>query len=348
MSNKRETQKEIMAIQNDREYWIDAIRSFACLCVITTHAPMPNGSDGSSFIAIFNYYSVAGASILFFMISGALVLYKEKDVFPFLKKRLSRIALPMFIWSLFSLSTDYISGKLSGMEMLTKICLIPFYPQVGTYWFIYVIFGIYLVTPILAMWLNHSKRNDIRFYLYLWGLTLFLPYITCLDDRFNVVVEFRHGVLYHFYGFLGFAVMGFYLRRYVNIKQYKYKHVALLLALIVLPWLLYYFTEIPHSVIQNRMSVNVVAMCICYFIIIKRINLSSRAKQIVYDFAQHSFGIYLVHILIMRQLIWPLLWKYNIHYIIQIPLIVFLTALLSYSLVHLISKLPYSKYIVGL
>lgn len=332
----------------DREYWIDAVRSFACLCVITTHAPMPNGSDGQSFIPIFNYFSVAGASILFFMISGALVLYKEKEVFPFLKKRVSRIAFPMFIWSVICLLIDYINGELGGGDFVRKVSMIPFYPQVGTYWFIYVIFGIYLVTPILAMWLNRSEERHILFYIGLWAITLFLPYLVCIDSRFEQLVGYSSGVLYYFYGFLGFAVMGFYLRRYVNIKKYNLKHLLILVIAIIIPGILYNFTDIPHSAIQDRMSINIVILCICYFIVIKHIHLSSRVKHLVYDFAQHSFGIYLVHILIMRKVLWPLLWDYNIHYAIQIPLIVFLTALLSYLLVHLISKLPYSKYIVGL
>jgi len=339
-----------MVPQREREYWIDAVRSFACLCVITTHAPMPNGSDGNYCIAIFNYFSMAGASVLFFMISGALVLYKEKEVLPFIKKRLSRIALPMFIWSIVCLIIDYMTGTYSGggKSLLIKICMIPFYPQVGTYWFIYVIFGIYLVTPIMAMWLNRSKERDILFYLFLWSLTLLLPYLTWLDGSFGAIVAYQAGILYYFYGFLGFAVLGFYLRRYVNINKYKIKHHFFLGATIVFPGLLYIFTEVPHNIIQERMSFNVVGLSICFFVIIKHLHLSSKAKQLVYDFAQHSFGIYLVHILVMRKILWPVLWDYNIHYIVQIPLIVFLTALLSYLLVHLISKMPYSKYIIGL
>ena len=76
--------------------------------------------------------------------------------------------------------------------------------------------------------------------------------------------------------------------------------------------------------------------------------MSSKMKNIFYDFAQHSFGIYLVHLLVMRRILWPLLDDYNIHYGIQIPIIVFATAALSYLVVHLISKLPGSKYIIGL
>ena len=60
-------------------------------------------------------------------------------------------------------------------------------------------------------------------------------------------------------------------------------------------------------------------------------------KRICYDFAQHSFGIYLVHLLVMRKVLWPLIGPLNLHYAIQIPLVVILTAALSYFVVHLIS-----------
>lgn len=96
---------------SNREYWIDAVRSFACLCVITTHAPIPNGSNGQVFISPFNYYAMGGASVLFFMISGALILYKEKDTFPFLKKRVTRIAFPMIIWSIICLLISFFYGR---------------------------------------------------------------------------------------------------------------------------------------------------------------------------------------------------------------------------------------------
>ena len=333
---------------SNREYWIDAVRSFACLCVITTHAPIPNGSDGQFFISPFNYYAMGGASILFFMISGALILYKEKDTFPFLKKRVTRIAFPMFFWSIVCLVISFLKGDISSLVLLRKIALIPFYPQVGGYWFIYVIFGIYLVTPILAQWLNSHSQKEIRFYLILWGLTLFLPYLTILWKGFDSLVYVSSGSLYYLYGFLGFAVLGFYLRRYVDVKFTQTNNIVLLLLILICPWVLYSFTSLPHNIIQNRMSINIAALAACYFLLIKGMRISEKMKVVFYDFAQHSFGIYLVHLLVMRRVLWPLFREYNIHYLIQIPLIVFLTALISYIIVHLISKLPGSKYIVGL
>ena len=112
--------------------------------------------------------------------------------------------------------------------------------------------------------------------------------------------------------------------------------------------ILYLIRTIPHSAIQNRMSLNIVGLSIVYFLVLKHIPWSERMKRICYDFAQHSFGIYLVHLLVMRKVLWPLIGPLNLHYAIQIPLVVILTAALSYIVVHLISFLPKSKYIVGI
>lgn len=281
------------------------------------------------------------------MISGALVLYKPKPVVPFLKKRLSRIVFPMVFWTIISLLFAIWQGEMGWQEFWHHIIMIPFAPQEGSYWFIYVIFGIYLVTPILAPWLERCSKKDLELYLGIWGATLLLPYLNLVTPEFMSSINYFSGYLYSFYGFLWFAVMGYYIRRYVNIERYKWWHYASFAGLIILPALLY-LTPIPHDIIQDRMSINMVALCVCYFIILKHLPLSHRWEKILYNFAQHSFGIYLVHILVMRNLLWPLLEPFNIHYALQIPLVVILTAALSYLLVHAIGKLPGSKYIVGL
>lgn len=334
-------------IDADRQYWIDAIRSFACICVVAVHAPIPGG-QGGAFNGPFNYFTAAGASILFFMISGALVLYKPKPVIPFLKKRVTRIVFPMFFWSVISLLFFWWRGDFSGSEFFQRVLRIPFYEQVGTYWFIYVIFGIYLVTPIVASWLERCQRRELEFYLIIWAITLCLPYLKLLDDDIDMMVDFGHGSLYYFYGFLWFAVMGYYLRKYVNISRFKWWHVAIFAAVVILPLLLYQ-TRIPHNVIQYRMSINLVALCICYFIIIKHIPLSDRWKRICYNFAQHSFGIYLVHILVKGIILKPvLLMMLDYPYAITTPVVTVMNVVISYLIVELISKLPGSKYIVGL
>ena len=298
-------------------------------------------------VAIFNYLATGGASILFFMISGALILNKERDTLPFFKKRITRVVFPMIFWSLIFIIWGYLKGKYSFSDVLSRVIMIPFSPQVGVYWFIYVIFGIYLITPILSLWLNKCTKRDIELYLAIWTCTLLLPYLNLIDERFQNSISFIGGSLYYFYGFVGFAILGHYLRRYVSIDIKDLSFLLFVIGVVVLPICLYAL-PVPHNVIHNRMSINIALLSICYFVFLKHLRYSQKWSERFYNFAQHTFGIYLVHFYLMRDLIWKLFEPYNIHYAIQVPLIVLITVVSSYCVVHLISKLPYSKYIVGL
>lgn len=336
-------------IDNNRLYWIDAIRSFACLCVITVHAAVPGGTKGLYMLGPVNYFTASGASILFFMISGALVLYKPRPFGPFIKQRLSRIVLPMVIWTLISLLLYCCRGLMLWNELPRKILLIPFYPQYGTYWFIYVIFGIYLLTPIVTLWLEKCKRKELEVILAIGAFALSIPYFTYLfGEDLRQSLDKTYGWLYYFGGFMWYALMGYYLRKHVNILYLKLYHYIIFVILLILPLLLYQ-TRIPHDIIQNRMSINMAMLCCAYFIFIKHLRLNDLMKRAVYNFAQHSFGIYLIHMQVMNLILEPLLIeRYDIHYAVIIPVTVILNALISYCIVHFISKLPYSKYIVGL
>ena len=338
------TNTQIMV--KEREYWIDAIRTFACLCVIMTHAPIPSTGGGRIAVPIYNFIAIGGASILFFMVSGALILYKQQEFVPFMKKRLSRIVLPMVIWTIISLFVAYMEGKIRLEEIWDKVIMIPFIPQVGTYWFIYVIFGIYLLTPIISTWLTNTRKREVEYALCVWGLTLLLPFLE--NTPFNHMISYTGGYLYYFYGYLWFAILGFYLRKYINIKKHKSRWMIVPVGTIAIVFAIYPTNIIPHDILQNRMAIHVVLMAVCYFLIIKHLHLPQKIKLFVYTFAQHSFGIYLIHILVMRSILWPLLEPLQINHIIAIPLITLLTASISFLIVWAIGKIvPYSKYIVG-
>lgn len=103
--------------------------------------------------------------------------------------------------------------------------------------------------------------------------------------------------------------------------------------------------------IDHRLSLPNMALSACYFryfIIIKHIPLKQKAERIFYNFAEHSFGIYLLHIYIIRHGLWPLFQEWALPTAIAIPLLVITGATASYLAVALLSHLPKSKYIVGI
>ena len=103
--------------------------------------------------------------------------------------------------------------------------------------------------------------------------------------------------------------------------------------------------------IGHRLSLPTMALCACYFryfIIIKHIPLKQKAERIFYNYAEHSFGIYLLHIYIIRHGLWPMFQEWALPTAVAIPMLVITGATASYLAVALLSHLPKSKYIVGI
>ena len=103
--------------------------------------------------------------------------------------------------------------------------------------------------------------------------------------------------------------------------------------------------------IGHRLSLPTMALCACYFryfIIIKHIPLKQKTERIFYNFSEHSFGIYLLHIYIIRHGLWPMFQEWALPTAVAIPMLVITGATASYLAVALLSHLPKSKYIVGI
>ncbi|MDY5069094.1 MAG: hypothetical protein SPE54_01620 [Sodaliphilus sp.] len=108
-----------------------------------------------------------------------------------------------------------------------------------------------------------------------------------------------------------------------------------------------FWIDAVHT-IGHRLSLPTMALSACYFIIIKHIPLKQKAERIFYNFAEHSFGIYLLHIYIIRHGLWPLFQEWALPTAVAIPMLVITGAAASYLAVALLSHLPKSKYIVGI
>lgn len=299
------------------------------------------------FIPFYNLLVVGGASILFFMISGALVFNRPQEFVPFIKKRLSRVVVPMVFWSIVLLVINCVLGKGEWDKLGHQIMMIPISPQIGIYWFIYVIFGIYMLTPMISTWLAHTTRREVECFLAIWGVTLLLPYFD--QNTVASMIDDTHGYLYYFYGYLGFAVCGHYLRRYCFAKtEYNWKFLAAPFLLWGIIFLAYASNLVDHPTLHNRMTLHMALVAASLFLFIKKVPLSNWVRKIVYVFAQYSFGIYLVHLPVIRYLLWPMLQPLHINLLFEIPLVAVLSAILSFLIVWLFSKIvPGSKYIVG-
>lgn len=335
-----------------RDYKIDVMRVFACIMVLFCHSPQHyTGQPGKVLVGIDNYFGMAWGPILFFMISGACVLWSEREAIPFLKKRFSRILIPTIIWSLVYIFVECFWWKTAPEDSWKqKIPAMIFAPQYGLMWFMYMLISIYLATPILSRWLNHCSRAEVRFYLLLWGVTLFIPFLNLVGVNASFL-QHSNGYLYYFSGFLWTAVAGYYCRRYVHIERVKIWHVALSVLVLLTPAMVFYIKSKTGQLMD--MSLGILSMTTTVFAFVVMYNLempsfitSSLGQKLVLKISELSFGIYLIHMIFL----FPFrLWiaQFNLHYAIQMPLTVIVVGFCSFLASLGISKFPIGKYIIG-
>ena len=324
----------------ERDYRLDLLRVIAMSMIVLMHSPMPNGAAPGFVLAGISYATAPGIG-LFFMISGALLLGNSLTTREFLKRRFSKVLFPTLIWSLFYLALSSVKASVPAGELAQKVLSIPFSAVgQGVLWFMYTLVGLYLLTPILSRWLKSVSKHEFEFYLFLWGVTLVYPYLKV----FLTINESPTGPLYYFAGYAGYFLLGYYLKEYYSFKR---GHVVAAVAIaLVVPALLYSSgREFDFYSMLWYLSLPVVSMAVCWFVLVRQ--LPNKKIPIIGEVSKLSFGIYLVHIFIMRDVVWKIDLISQMPGLVQILVIVVMTFALSLMAAWLISRLPFSKYIIG-
>ena len=323
--------------------YLDVIRIFACFLIITMHAPMKNMGTDSHILSSISLLTASGIG-LFFMVSGALVLPIKELTSVFLHRRLTKVVFPTLFWTFFYLILRIITTDMSTGDLLKQICSIPFtHRGHSILWFMYTLIGLYLLAPIITPWLQKASKREIEWVLFLWGITLCYPLLSYII-KVNVS---KTGMLYYFSGYAGYFLLGYYLHTY-QIKV-KWWHIV---ALLIIPLLAATGFKLTHTPINFYTvfwyhSIFIVMMCIGWFCLFQKIDKQIPHYPFITLLSNCCFGIYLIHIFIMRSIMWKCSFITAYGGVMQIILTIILTCVVSFVIVWCISKLPYSQYIIG-
>lgn len=138
---------------------------------------------------------------VFVMISGVLMLAtrKPESVGDFLRRRFSKILIPLFFWSgiYFAFRALILHEQLTPWILLHDLVSGPAFYHL---WFMYVILGLYLITPLLRVLLQAAKPEDLRYFLILWVLfgSLFPLSAHLLKLPIGITVEMVTGYVGYF------------------------------------------------------------------------------------------------------------------------------------------------------
>lgn len=205
-----------------RNYNLDLMRVFLCLCVITVHSLNHFGINSGRVSTIVTIFLLQ-ADGLFYMISGYFNLEKEfkssTDIKNYYKNKIVTVLFPfvafIFAWSLW----DYLhSGETFNiLEFLSSLYIkIMDSESSGHLWFMYPLFGLLLANPFLSKMLHNMDDKELNLLWYIAigynAICCFLCYDLGVSFKFSAWL-LEGWVLYYFAG---------YYYRHVVSKQKKY------------------------------------------------------------------------------------------------------------------------------
>lgn len=333
----------------ERIFYIDFLRVISCILVVLTHCHFDNEcSDNISRLFVLSLMFICmPSSELFISLSGAALLPISKNMNSFYITRFKKLIPPFIFWSIIiSLTIGYLTGE-SLPQIFSKISLIPFKPVTYAYWFIYVIIGLYLVAPIISPWLKYASRKQIEFVLSIWFVSLLLPFISKYTNiNFDSNGNYNY-LLYYFSGYIGYWIIGYYLRVY-PIKFFEGRFfTCIILCLTYLAFLMFNINQIDANFVGN-LQFGAAIIVVLLYTLIQNIN---KKNTLIFNFisrlASCSYFIYLTHILIISLLKKYFLDSIELFVPLKIILLAISTLFICFSSCLLIRKLPYSKFITG-
>lgn len=325
--------------------WLDIVRILACILVVLTHSPLSIEGMDRNIIYDINNFITSPCIPLFFMLSGYLILPVNLPLKAFLSRRLSRIIIPMIFWSLLWLFIFNIICDRIGIEnIIIKLFRLPFKNIVGVYWYIYSLAGLYLFAPIISKWLQSSSKREIEYYLILWGITLVLPYINIiLPGCYDSGGDF-YNPLYMFGGFLGFFILGYYIRKYSVHLSYVNFIICFMLLFIRPALSLMHINGIGGAYLK----IDIAAFSFFIFLICRCLCGDKRtSNSIISDLSNLTFGIYLIHFFVLKGITQNYIYSLHISLSAKVLFTFISTFLISLVIVKAVSFLPFRKYLIG-
>lgn len=279
----------------ERKIYLDYLRVIATVFVICVHTVslaatmVEQGSTSFHVLEIFDF-TFLSCNLLFVMISGALLLPVEGEgVGIFFRKRFSKVAVPLVIYYIL-----YICAK-EGLKWLYPDHWFPMLRRILSgapeeaphFWLVYVILGLYILTPFLRWMVQHIPDSVlagvIAIIFLVNGLDTYLP-VLGLDAHLSLIVDSFAGVF-----LLGYFLDGKCSRRGENLIL-----AGGVISFCVSCFLILWTEDYEAYIYQNAPTMMLFSSAI--FISVKRAAADcSKERSFIRLVSRYSFSILLIH-----------------------------------------------------
>jgi len=352
-------QAEAVQSQPVHIYWIDLVRVVAVFQVVLVHMSYvifyKEPVLSANWVAANFYDSFSRMGVpLFFMVSGYLLLGKNEPVIDFFRKRFVKVGIPALFWSVAYLIWSveaYRDGSMTLFRIMLSMLKTMYLGNVEIHlWFVYILIGIYLATPILRVFVSAASRQDLTYFIILWFVAT--PLLEVADRLLGFPTALAIPVVA---GYVGYFIMGYWLAD-VNLSvRGKYLSMLGIIVAVIVTFVGTYLLSANagpiDSYFYSYFSPPTVLASVCGYLLLKDLGRNMGcAREFVRVVSACSFGIFLIHIftadwfrtgrLGFRLNSWMAPSVY------MIPITSLAVFILSFGVVFLLRKIPVLKQLV--
>ncbi len=293
---------------------------------------------------------------LFIMLSGMLFLRdgKKLDIKRLYRKNIFRLVTAFVFWSyLYNLYQAMIETDSLGQAIVRAFIRMP--QGAMHLWFIFIIIGLYIITPFLKRMTERMTKRETEYFLILNILLTFLPKTLSFFEAAKPLIEYTDKFEITFAaGYVGLFVAGHYIDKFEHRKPFRLAAYALAAAGFMYMFLMTVFmSEESIELIDEFMSFKSLSAYLMAFgmlLMFKSVfgerEFKRRTASNLSAYSKYMFGVYLVHeiiITLMNAGGFVILPKMPF---IGIPVQAAVVFIISIVISAVIDFMPFGKYIV--
>ncbi len=354
----------VQAPAKPRIYSFDIIRIIAILGVIMIHVSSPfvkTDTYGSAAFLIGNLFESASrfGVPLFVMLSGALMLNEEKEnTLSKMLRSAAQIFGLLLLWSVFYSLIYYVVVPLvTDQAVSLRRVVLTIASGHYHFWYLFMIIGLYLITPILRLFVKKKNTKIIEYYLLLSLLFQFcVPLLNFLCNRFVMSGDFFAAYIEKFdFAFAGMYLPYYILGWYITQVEIKKSHRVLLYTSGILGYLLTALCmqlfsgkeTVLNDLFYSNGTLTIFCFSVAIFVFLyytfRNKPFMKSAKPLV-GLSKLTFGVYLIHVAVLNLV--ESFTKALHSAPVEICVNFLLTTAISFGIIFILSKIPGVKKLI--
>ncbi len=360
---------ELQTAQRDnRIYYIDILRVIACLMVVMIHccAKYTSSPIGSADFAVgvaFNTLSRPAVPI-FVAVSGMLFLDegKQLDLKIMLRKYILSLVTLYIAWSvIYALFDGVFMPTLSGRNVTLSYFLRLVITGTSYMWFLLMLIGLYLITPVLKSFVKIENKRLIEYFLaVIFIFNSAAPYIIkAADELMNssekisiyLLEQLEKFNMSFVGGYLFYFILGWYICRIgLSKKMSRFLIISSIVCVMLSIGSIVLLSAMrdKYTLLINTENLYlptcVYTTGIVTFVATKFRTVKLNKNGIVCTLSKLTFGVYMVHIAIWRLLVHFGLFCEN--GVADMLIMFSVVTLSSFAVAFLMSKIPFAKRLI--